>query len=48
MLKETFVAMRDLPRMKEISAILIRHGLGEFAQRLKLPLCAMTASVSKF
>ena len=37
MLKETFVAMRDLPRMKEISAILIRHGLGEFAQRLKLP-----------
>nr|WP_306464926.1 AarF/ABC1/UbiB kinase family protein [Chromobacterium sp. ASV5] len=29
--------MRDLPRLKEISGILIRHGLGEFAQRLKLP-----------
>lgn len=37
MLKETFVAMRDLPRLKEISAILIHHGLGEFAQRLELP-----------
>ncbi|WP_277060290.1 ABC1 kinase family protein [Rivihabitans pingtungensis] len=37
MLKETLVAMRDLPRLREISAILIRHGLGEFAQRLKLP-----------
>ena len=37
MLKETFVAMRDLPRLREITAILIRHGLGEFAQRLKLP-----------
>jgi ubiquinone biosynthesis protein len=29
--------MRDLPRLKEISGILIRHGLGEFAQRLRLP-----------
>ena len=37
MLKETFIAMRDLPRLREISAILIRHGLGEFAQRLNLP-----------
>ncbi|WP_159878388.1 ABC1 kinase family protein [Aquitalea denitrificans] len=37
MLRETLVAMRDLPRLKEISGILIRHGLGEFAQRLRLP-----------
>src|SRR6516164_1728741 len=37
MLRETLVAMRDLPRLKEISGILIRHGLGEFTQRLKLP-----------
>ncbi|UJB30794.1 MULTISPECIES: AarF/ABC1/UbiB kinase family protein [Chromobacterium] len=37
MLRETLIAMRDLPRLKEISGILIRHGLGEFAQRLKLP-----------
>ena len=37
MLKETFIAMRDLPRLKEISGILIHYGLQEFAQRLKLP-----------
>jgi len=37
MLRETLVAMRDLPRLKEISGVLIRHGLGEFAQRLHLP-----------
>ncbi|TDR81961.1 ABC1 kinase family protein [Paludibacterium purpuratum] len=37
MLKETLIAMRDLPRMKEISGVLIRHGLGEFAERLRLP-----------
>ncbi|GGY28445.1 ABC1 kinase family protein [Paludibacterium paludis] len=37
MLRETFVAMRDLPRLKEISGILIRHGLGEFTRRLRLP-----------
>ncbi|WP_215776501.1 AarF/ABC1/UbiB kinase family protein [Paludibacterium sp. B53371] len=37
MLKETLVAMRDLPRLKEISGVLIRHGLGEFAERLRLP-----------
>ncbi len=36
MIKETFVAMRDLPRLREIVAILIRHGLGEFIQRIKL------------
>ncbi|BAK77855.1 ABC-1 domain protein [Pseudogulbenkiania sp. NH8B] len=37
MLKETLIAMRDLPRLKEITGILFRHGLGQFAQRLKLP-----------
>ncbi len=37
MIRETLIAMRDLPRLREISGILIRHGLGEFAQRLKLP-----------
>lgn len=29
--------MRDLPRLKEMTGVLIRHGLGEFAQRLHLP-----------
>lgn len=37
MLRETLIAMRDLPRLKQISGILIHHGLGEFAQRLRLP-----------
>ncbi|UDM17394.1 AarF/ABC1/UbiB kinase family protein [Vogesella sp. XCS3] len=37
MLRETLIAMRDLPRLKQISGILFRHGLGEFAQRLRLP-----------
>ncbi len=37
MLRETLVAMRDLPRLREISAILVRHGLGRFAERLGLP-----------
>jgi ubiquinone biosynthesis protein len=37
MLRETLVAMRDLPRLKEITGVLIRHGLGEFTQRLRLP-----------
>ena len=36
MLKQTVVAMRDLPRMKEIIGILMRYGLGDFIQRLKL------------
>lgn len=44
MIKETFGAMRDLSRMREISAILIRHGLGEFVQRLKLPRAVEIAS----
>lgn len=37
MLRETLIAMRDLPRLREISGVLLRHGLGEFVQRLKLP-----------
>jgi ubiquinone biosynthesis protein len=44
MLRETLIAMRDLPRLKEISGILIRHGLGEFTQRLKLPRAVEKAS----
>ena len=37
MLRETLIAMRDLPRLKQISAVLLKHGLGEFVQRLRLP-----------
>lgn len=37
MLRETLIAMRDLPRLREISAVLFKHGLGEFVQRLRLP-----------
>ena len=44
MLRETLIAMRDLPRLKEISGILIRHGLGEFTQRLNLPRAVEKAS----
>ncbi|WP_035056930.1 ABC1 kinase family protein [Andreprevotia chitinilytica] len=36
MLKETFTVMRDLPRVREITAILVRHGLGNLVQRLGL------------
>ncbi|WP_047396680.1 AarF/ABC1/UbiB kinase family protein [Chitinibacter sp. ZOR0017] len=36
MLKETFTVMRDLPRVREIIAILMRHGLGNLVQRLGL------------
>lgn len=35
--------MRDLPRLKEIAGVLIRHGLGEFAQLLYLPRMAEMA-----
>ena len=34
MLRETFSAMRDLPRLHQISSVLIRHGLGGFVQRI--------------
>ncbi len=36
MLKETFTVMRDLPRVREIVAILIRYGLGNLVQKLGL------------
>lgn len=44
MLRETLIAMRDLPRLKEITAILLKHGMGEFVQRLKLPAAMEKAS----
>ena len=34
MLRETLGAMRDLPRLHQISSVLIRHGLGDFVQRM--------------
>ncbi len=37
MLRETFSAIRDFPRLREISAIMIRHGLGDMIQRLQIP-----------
>ena len=36
MLKETFTVMRDLPRVREIVAILMRYGLGNLVQKLGL------------
>ena len=36
MLRETLGIMRELPRLHEISAVLIRHGLGDFVQRIGL------------
>lgn len=37
MLRETMNTLRDLPRLKEIAAVLIRYGFGELVLRLKLP-----------
>jgi ubiquinone biosynthesis protein len=34
MLRETLGAMRDLPRLQEITAVFIRHGLGDIVRRL--------------
>jgi ubiquinone biosynthesis protein len=34
MLRETLGAIRNLPRLREISAVLIRHGLGDVVRRL--------------
>ena len=34
MLRETISVMRDLPRLHEISSVLIRHGLGDLVRRL--------------
>ncbi len=34
MLRETLGAMRDLPRLHQIGSVFVRHGLGEFVQRI--------------
>lgn len=34
MLLETFHTVRDLPRLRDISAVLIRHGMGDLVHRL--------------
>jgi len=34
MLRETFGLMRELPRLHEIASVFIRHGLGDFVQRI--------------
>lgn len=36
MLKETFHVVRDLPRVRDIITILVRHGMGNLVQRLGL------------
>ena len=36
MMIPTLLAMRDFSRLREIIAILTKHGLGEFVQRIKL------------
>ena len=32
-----FDTLRDLPRLREIGRVLLRHGFGHVAQRLRLP-----------
>jgi ubiquinone biosynthesis protein len=34
MLRQTLGVMRELPRLQEIATVFIRHGLGEFVQRI--------------
>src|SRR2546430_17441927 len=34
MLRETLGIMRELPRLHEIASVFIRHGLGDFVQRI--------------
>ena len=34
MLRQTLGMMRELPRLHEIAAVFIRHGLGDFVQRI--------------
>ena len=34
MLRQTIGVMRDLPRLREISSVFIRHGLGDFVRRI--------------
>ncbi|MCX7962738.1 MAG: AarF/UbiB family protein [Burkholderiales bacterium] len=36
MLRQTLGMMRELPRLHEITSVFIRHGLGEFVQRIGL------------
>ncbi len=36
MLRQTIGVMRELPRLHEITSVFIRHGLGEFVQRIGL------------
>ncbi|MBB5019799.1 ubiquinone biosynthesis protein [Chitinivorax tropicus] len=37
MLRETFSVLRDLPRVREISAVFVRNGLGDLVHRLGIP-----------
>ncbi|MFO1380069.1 MAG: AarF/UbiB family protein [Chitinivorax sp.] len=37
MIRETFGAIRDFPRLREISVVMIRHGMGNMLQRLGIP-----------
>ncbi|WP_137937536.1 AarF/UbiB family protein [Chitinivorax sp. B] len=37
MLRETFSVLRDLPRVREISAVFVRNGLGDIVHRLGIP-----------
>ena len=34
MLRQTLGVMRELPRLHEIASVFIRHGLGDFVQRI--------------
>ena len=34
MLRQTLGMMRELPRLHEIASVFIRHGLGDFVQRI--------------
>ena len=34
MLRQTLGIMRELPRLHEIASVFIRHGLGDFVQRI--------------
>ncbi|UOO81623.1 AarF/UbiB family protein [Uruburuella testudinis] len=45
MMIPTLLAMRDFSRMREIIAILSKHGLGEFVQRIKLSHKSVTGDI---
>ena len=40
MLQLAFNTMRDLPRLHEITSVLIRHGLGDVVQRIGVSACS--------